>query len=81
MDDTVESKTLAELAKCGVIREALICRCSQKDSERWMIRIKYGSTEKILRSKREKVRTFHTIDTASKILRDIGISKCVLDMS
>ncbi|MCF6458733.1 hypothetical protein [Pseudoalteromonas sp. MMG024] len=81
MDDTVETKTLIELAKCGVICEALICRHPAKEVEKWMIKIKFGNSEKILRSKREKVRAFHTIDTASKTLRDMGINTCTLDMN
>ena len=82
MTDKIDHQALRTLAECGVIREAIVFRnVGRNDRDNWAIQIKYGKACRYLRSKREDIRSFHTLDTAAKTLNEIGVSIFTVDMT
>ena len=77
----IDESTLMALADAGVIREALITRVRHQDGHKWCVQVKYGLNTQTLRSKREPVRLFHTIDTAAKLLFECGLHQMTVDYS
>ncbi|MDP5255842.1 hypothetical protein [Vibrio sp. HB161653] len=71
----IDAPTLRALVEAGVIREALIVRIRHDGDYRWAIQVSYGMKTQILRSQREPVRLFHTIDSAARLLHDMGLSR------
>lgn len=75
----VDENTLGALIEAGVVREAIITRVRHQGGYRWAIQIKYGMNTQTLRSQREPVRLFHTIDTAAKLLHEAGLHQITID--
>lgn len=76
-----DEPTLRALVDAGVIREAVIVRIRQTDGDQWAILVKYGLREQTLRSRREPIRRFNTLDTAAKLLHTAGLSQMTIDYS
>lgn len=77
----VDESTLIALIEAGVVREAIITRVRNQGDHKWCIQIKYGLKTQVLRSKREPMRLFHTIDTAAKLLFECGMYQMQIDYS
>ncbi|MEH6580140.1 MAG: hypothetical protein V7731_24060 [Amphritea sp.] len=77
----IDEATLMALIEAGVVREAVITRIRHQGDHKWAIQVKYGLNTQILRSKREAVRLFHTIDTAAKLLFECGMYQMSVDYS
>lgn len=75
----LDEATLAALVDAGVVREAIIARLRHDGDYKWAIRVKFGMNEQVLRSRREQVRLFNTIDTAAKLLHTAGLSQMTID--
>lgn len=77
----IDEGTLMALIEAGVIREAIITRVRHDGGNKWCIQVKYGRNTQILRSKRESMRLFHTIDTAARLLFESGMYQMQVDYS
>ena len=73
----IDENTLKALVSANSIRETVIVR----HGEGYALRFKFGSEDVFLRSQREKIRVFKSLDTMTKLLRRLGLTIITLDLN
>lgn len=66
------------LVESRAAREFLVQRT--EDGERWMLQVRIGIRWVPIRSKREELRTWASLDTLEKFARGIGITALTLEL-
>jgi len=79
MGETVSMRIAREAAENGLIREAIAI--PDGESGRFMMRLRFGMTEKSLRTANEyRVRTFATLDAVAKCARELGVPRIGVEL-
>ena len=73
----IDEATLKALVSAHSIRETIIVR----HSGGYAVRLKFGASDAWLRSQRQKIRVFKSLDGLAKTLRNLGLTHLVLDLS
>lgn len=71
-------KDLALLVESKALREFLVQRT--EDGDRWMLSARYGARWVPVRSKREELRTWASLDTLERFARAVGITVITLEL-
>jgi hypothetical protein len=77
MNDTITIDTLQALLSANSVSEVIIMRAG----DAYSVKAKFGMNDKILRSQRERVRLFKSLETCAKVLRKAGAVQITLDLS
>ena len=73
----VTSPALREVVASGALRSAIVVG----SKEGFFVRLRYGMSEKVLRSQRAGMRLFQTVDAAVRELQRCGINRAEVDMT
>ena len=72
--ESINTTSLKLLVASATVREAVVMAYRNG----YQIRVRWGHVEKPLRSQREDIREFKSINSACKLLKDLGVQQATV---
>ena len=72
--ESINTTSLELLVSSSTVREVIVMPYRKG----YQIRVRWGGVEKPLRSQRESVRVFKSINSACKLLKDLGVQQATV---